>query len=457
MLAQEDDMKALALSVTLLVSIPSLASAGEVYGTIKEGGKPVKDGLKVELACGAKPVAGETDKFGAYRLFVPEEGKCTLTLRIGDESPSVTVHSFADSARYNLALERKEGKVHAEDGVTWTSLKRTGGTRRQIVLHPVGGLLAALAVAGLGFFGSQFLAKRQAEETRARFYSEMINKREESDSALRKDMFMSIIQSFLGPGSTSIDDRTVKLELLAYNFHESLNLKPLFTQLETEISKSTSPEKREQRDRIEKVAMEVTRKEMVVLEGVGKSVERTVDFDDLAASPGGLALEPARLALNGIDRNFSIVVKTVDVERKEMQVRLEVRTARGQSGDFDTDEAEFWTGFFDFPMIDHTRLSRDQRCRGRREELRANERARRPRRLSGVLRELEGEAVHPGDDPRPARRQGTRRRRASVADSAPGNRAAAQWRPSFPASLGGDGRPARICPSFSRLGGLARW
>ena len=103
-------MKALVVSVVLLVSMPSLASAGEVYGTIKEGGKPVKDGLKVELACGAKPVAGETDKFGAYRLFAPEEGKCTLTVRIGDQSPSVAVHSFADSARYNLVLERKDGK-----------------------------------------------------------------------------------------------------------------------------------------------------------------------------------------------------------------------------------------------------------------------------------------------------------------------------------------------------------
>jgi hypothetical protein len=231
-----------------------------------------------------------------------------------------------------------------------------------VILHPVGGLLAALAVAGLGFFGSQFLEKRQAEETRARFYSDLISKREEADSALRKDMFMTIIQSFLKPGSTSIEDRTVKLELLAYNFHESLNLKPLFAQLETEISRSAAAGKREQKDRLEKVAQEVTRKEMVVLEGVGKSFERTVDFDDLSKSPGGLALEPARLTLNQIDRDFAIVVKKVDVDQKEMQIRLEVRTRRGQSGDYDTDEAEFWTGFFDFPMIDHTRLSHDQRC-----------------------------------------------------------------------------------------------
>ncbi len=231
-----------------------------------------------------------------------------------------------------------------------------------IILHPVGGLLAALAVAGLGFFGSQFLEKRQAEETRARFYSELISKREEADSALRKDMFMSIIQSFLKPESTSIEDRILKLELLAYNFHESLNLKPLFTQLDTDISRSSAPGKRDQMDRLETIAREVARKEMVVLEGVGKSFERTIDFEDVSKSPGGLALEPARLTLNGIEREFALVVKKVDVGKKEMQIRLEVRTPRGTSGDYDTDEAEFWSGFFDFPMIDHTRLSHDQRC-----------------------------------------------------------------------------------------------
>jgi hypothetical protein len=231
-----------------------------------------------------------------------------------------------------------------------------------IILHPVGGLLAALAVAGLGFFGSQFLERRQSEETRARFYSELISKREEADSALRKDMFMSIIQSFLKPESASVDDRIVKLELLAYNFHESLNLKPLFVQLATDISRSSSPAKSEQTERLEKVAREVVRKEMVVLEGVGSSFERNVDFEDVAKIPGGLALDPGQLTLNRIGREFAIVVKKVNLPAKEIQVRLEVKTPREGSSEVDTDDAEFWTDYYDFPMIDHTRLSRDQRC-----------------------------------------------------------------------------------------------
>ncbi len=103
-------MKALTLSALLLVAVPSLVGAGEIYGSIKEAGKPVKEGVKVEVACGAKTAAAETDKFGAYRLFAQEQGKCTLTVRIGDEAPSIAVHSFEDSARYNLVLEKKDGK-----------------------------------------------------------------------------------------------------------------------------------------------------------------------------------------------------------------------------------------------------------------------------------------------------------------------------------------------------------
>lgn len=103
-------MKSLIVTALVLTAVPSLAVAGEIYGTIKEQGKPMKDGVKVTVVCAGKSAAGETDKYGAYRLFAQEEGKCTLTVQVGDESPSTTIHSFADSARYNLVLEKKDGK-----------------------------------------------------------------------------------------------------------------------------------------------------------------------------------------------------------------------------------------------------------------------------------------------------------------------------------------------------------
>jgi hypothetical protein len=42
-------------------------------------------------------------------------------------------------------------------------------------------------------------------------------------------MFKSIIDSFLRTGSSSIEDQVLNLELLVYNFHESLNLSPSFS------------------------------------------------------------------------------------------------------------------------------------------------------------------------------------------------------------------------------------
>jgi len=103
-------MKTLISLALVLAIIPTVAVAGEIYGTITENGAPVKEGMKVALVCGEKSHAAETDKDGAYRLFAEEEGKCTLSVTVGEETPSTTVHSFADSARYNLILEKKDGK-----------------------------------------------------------------------------------------------------------------------------------------------------------------------------------------------------------------------------------------------------------------------------------------------------------------------------------------------------------
>src|SRR5262245_4846541 len=90
-----------------------------------------------------------------------------------------------------------------------------------IVLQPMGGLFTALAVALVGVMGSQVLDKRQAAETNARLYAELMSRREEAESSLRKDMFVSIIGSFLQPQAGDLDAKVLNLELLAYNFHDS--------------------------------------------------------------------------------------------------------------------------------------------------------------------------------------------------------------------------------------------
>src|SRR5512139_2017835 len=105
----------------------------------------------------------------------------------------------------------------------------------QILLHPVGGLLTAAAIALLGFITSSALNKRQTIETNTRLYTELMSRREESESALRKDMCVSILNSFVNPGETALGSSVLNLEMLAYNFHESLNLKPLFMELRRRV------------------------------------------------------------------------------------------------------------------------------------------------------------------------------------------------------------------------------
>ena len=60
-------------------------------------------------------------------------------------------------------------------------------------------------------------------------------------------------------------------------------------------------------------------------------------------------------------REFRMYVMEVNPEAQELRLRLEVITPEQSSSSFVINDVEFWVGFYDFPMIDHTRLSHDQR------------------------------------------------------------------------------------------------
>jgi hypothetical protein len=236
-----------------------------------------------------------------------------------------------------------------------------------IILQPLGGLFTGLAIALLGFKSSEFLNRRQAIETNTRLYSELMSKREESESALRKDMFQTIIGSFVNAkGNGDLDASVLNLELLAYNFHESLNLKPLFLDLKRkiahEMAQARSPAAREEyqgyMDRLERVAREIARKQVIVLEGVGKKFDRSID---LTTDTSSASVEPATLALDSLQATFGIDVLSVDRENKELEIALSVETPDPKLGR-QTKTATFTVSYFDFPMIDNTRLNGGDRC-----------------------------------------------------------------------------------------------
>jgi hypothetical protein len=230
-----------------------------------------------------------------------------------------------------------------------------------IVLHPMGGLLTAIAVTFVGMKGSQVLDRRQSSDTNARLYSELMSRREEAESSLRKDMFVSIISSFLQPSKEDLDGKVLNLELLAYNFNDSLNLKPLFLDLQRRLRKSKDPEAEDQRQRIIRVARETTAKQLFSLLGQGKSFTRSVDFDELkAAGAAGIPLDPETITIRKSTCEVAVrVLKLVDQE--QLLVRLEVKFP-GSHPELPDTRATFNVGYFDFPVIDNTRLANGLRC-----------------------------------------------------------------------------------------------
>src|SRR5215813_667417 len=109
----------------------------------------------------------------------------------------------------------------------------------------VGMPLAALI---LGFIFNYTLSKAQARDNDMRLYTEMMGRREQADSDLRKDMFKAVLDKFMSNDSANmkplekLDQQILELELLAYNFHESLDIGPLFKRIHKQVMNVTGPE-----------------------------------------------------------------------------------------------------------------------------------------------------------------------------------------------------------------------
>lgn len=249
---------------------------------------------------------------------------------------------------------------------------RDAWDKADIILKPVGGLLTAVAVAVLGLWTSSYLRDRegrdaalrermQTSDTNARLYSELTSRREESESALRKDMFTSIINSFLREGPATPEQKMLNLELLVYNFHESLNLKPLFLHIQREVR--GNPRQKEYLTRLNQVAEQVIHKQMLVIGDGGETFDATIDTSKLAFpdpdAESSASYVAKDLVVDGIRRNVKLEIVSAEPVPEEIQLRMTIRTA--EAGRVETSATEFWLGHFDFPMIDNTRLPHDQR------------------------------------------------------------------------------------------------
>jgi hypothetical protein len=244
-------------------------------------------------------------------------------------------------------------------------------------MQPLGGLITALTIAVVSYFGTGYLNNRQNNDSKIRLYTELMSTREQSESALRKDMFNSILGTIL-KDSHSLDENILQLELLAYNFHESLNLMPLFVYMDRQIANEKNTRlKEDYRKRLYKMAGDVISKQISSLEGAAARESMFITFpgDSIGYKPG-LSNE---LTMDWKDTkvfydtvkigNTNNVYKRIvflkalgyNVDEKTVNVRLDIETSMNDKF-VNMVTQEFTIDYFQFPMIDNTRLSNDMRC-----------------------------------------------------------------------------------------------
>jgi hypothetical protein len=104
-------MKSVAFVLPLTLLFPAFALAGNIFGSLTEGGRSVGAGVEVRIQCGTTPPASAvTDDYGAYSINVPS-GRCELTVAYkGQVTPPFSVASSDDPARYDFELVVEGGR-----------------------------------------------------------------------------------------------------------------------------------------------------------------------------------------------------------------------------------------------------------------------------------------------------------------------------------------------------------
>lgn len=228
---------------------------------------------------------------------------------------------------------------------------------------------AVLALVAHEYQQSQ--AKQQINDARLRLYTELLSKREEADTAVRRGIFDKVMERYLTPGDQGLEVKLVALELLATNFHDSLDLSPLFWQIGREVERAPAKKRTELRFELIRIANGVKDRQISALElgsGAQGKASKLADLrlDALTNETGKPDIDadfsfpdPDPFGPGGLTtRHLTLWIINHDAPRR--RVWAIVRARRANEGEKDQEWA-FWIDTFDFPMVNFTRVSRSER------------------------------------------------------------------------------------------------
>lgn len=207
--------------------------------------------------------------------------------------------------------------------------------------------------------------RREAAEQQFRLYTDLMSKREEADTAVRRGLFDKLVGSYLDPRPGDPGRRLVALELLSLNFHDSLNLSPLFWDLDREInSEATSRSRgRELRAQLDRIARQLKTRQAAMLEIDGW--RGSWDLDLAFVSPGqapqsrsftaerNVADDGAAAAAGAPPPKFTVTVLQHDPEHRRLFIKID--------GSAQEHPLSFWLDPYDFPLTNFSRVSRTER------------------------------------------------------------------------------------------------
>lgn len=275
-------------------------------------------------------------------------------------------------------------------------------------------LLTAVLVALFGILGNSFLARQE----NARLVTEMQINRETYYEEVRLRIFDKAIDNLTKPRTQNGDvgetlsANLLNLELLAQNFGSAISLSPIFLELKRDLDKSklsaselgdNKAESKEQlykdlNKRLERLARDVTSKQIAVLEPQGKVVTVHIRFPeetskvDCQLATKALAnfsytwLKSDYEKLKGDDDQYVKIVKEAwDIDRygrsdqhyafltvseinvceKTVKVQAKIERSQGSKSNENPQSKsvfrQFSVNYFNFPMIDNTLVGNQQR------------------------------------------------------------------------------------------------
>lgn len=92
------------------VLFPLPASAGEIYGSVTVDGKAVVN-TAIQINCSGAVTNGATGDNGSYRIDVPQQGQCTLSLP-SYAGASASIFSIPNPNRYDFEIVRQPNGSH---------------------------------------------------------------------------------------------------------------------------------------------------------------------------------------------------------------------------------------------------------------------------------------------------------------------------------------------------------